>query len=139
MTDLQKKNSRLNNEHSMIAESMQRLQSRMADLVEAFTKQDENNLTKLLHQIYREQITTLTEENFNLRKKNKSLREELECSICMSQEANCLLRPCGHSLCTECYYQIQRNWAQLNRGSTGGPPCPFCRQTISDLMPKFNS
>lgn len=43
-----------------------------------------------------EQIIELAEENARLKKKNEILREELYCSVCMSQETNCVLRPCGY-------------------------------------------
>jgi len=138
--DLKKKNGQLADENTKVSERIQRLENRMMDLVEAMTKKDDNLQVKLLQQIYREQITALVEENASLKQKNDSLRDELDCSVCMVQEANCILRPCGHSLCTECYYEIQRNWTQHNRDpKLIGPPCPFCRQTIIDLMPKFNS
>lgn len=82
----------------------------MMDLVEAMTKKDDDQQIKLLQNIYRvsllfetadirkEQITALIEENASLKKKNETLREELDCSVCMHNEANCLLRPCGYVL-----------------------------------------
>jgi hypothetical protein len=137
----------------------------MMDLVEAMTKKDDNQQIKLLQQIYRvgnvlTSFLRLLGTNCRLgRGKCKFEKEErlpegrvgLFClhgarsklpsttlRVCFTSSSSCLL--VRHSLCTECYYEIQRNWAQHNRNpKLVGPPCPFCRQTITDLMPKFNS
>jgi len=94
----------------------------------------------VLSEIYKEQIASLKEENDSLQKKLETLRNQVDCSICVAQEANCVLRPCGHTLCSECYFEIDRTWsAQRFRIEKEGPPCPFCRQTVVELIPKFRS
>eukprot|EP00929_Paragymnodinium_shiwhaense_P104850 TRINITY_DN69615_c0_g2_i1.p1 TRINITY_DN69615_c0_g2~~TRINITY_DN69615_c0_g2_i1.p1 ORF type:complete len:238 (+),score=43.04 TRINITY_DN69615_c0_g2_i1:70-783(+) len=45
--------------------------------------------------------------------------DELTCCVCM--EANVEMTPCGHSLCTDCYFQLQNT------------ACPMCRVRLPDI------
>uniref|UniRef100_A0A6T8N154 RING-type domain-containing protein n=1 Tax=Hemiselmis andersenii TaxID=464988 RepID=A0A6T8N154_HEMAN len=50
-----------------------------------------------------------------------------ECSICLENNANCVLAPCGHDmLCMQCAAHIRR----------GGKPCPTCRSPIERVLEK---
>lgn len=55
-----------------------------------------------------------------------SMDEPEECKICMENEADVVLMPCGHSgLCELCVWQIISQKKSVS--------CPFCRQPISKI------
>mmetsp|Transcript_9957 Transcript_9957/g.19450 ORF Transcript_9957/g.19450 Transcript_9957/m.19450 type:complete len:304 (-) Transcript_9957:125-1036(-) len=50
-----------------------------------------------------------------------------ECVICLENQANCILAPCGHDvLCMQCALQIRR----------GRRSCPTCRRDIERILEK---
>eukprot|EP01126_Amoeba_proteus_P046979 TRINITY_DN5337_c0_g1_i1.p1 TRINITY_DN5337_c0_g1~~TRINITY_DN5337_c0_g1_i1.p1 ORF type:complete len:263 (-),score=65.19 TRINITY_DN5337_c0_g1_i1:141-929(-) len=86
-----------------------------------------------------EEFKESREENLRLKEKNHLLVELVACSICYTSNANCVLSPCGHSLCCFCFIQISKNWAKQIRFShfsstVGQGPCPFCRAIIMEVF-----
>lgn len=142
--DLKSKNNRLAEEIDNLSKRRAQTESSMHNLIAALsappeTGPSQTNSLLALDAIYREQITALREENDALKQQYQQLRREQDCSICTAQEPNCLLRPCGHTMCTECFYEIQTRWYQ-NQGrydDAGGMPCPFCRAPVTEMIPKF--
>jgi len=48
------------------------------------------------------------------------------CKICLFEEKNCILMPCGHAcVCKDCGDMIKEK----------SPLCPMCRQHISHFIP----
>jgi len=142
--DLKSKNNRLCEEIDNLSKRRAQTESSMHNLIAALSAPQDagsKQSTSLLalDAIYREQMNSLKEENDALKQQNTQLRREQDCSICTSQEPNCVLRPCGHTMCTECFYEIQTRWFQ-NQGrydDAPGMPCPFCRATVTEMIPKF--
>eukprot|EP01125_Pyxidicula_operculata_P022549 TRINITY_DN9292_c0_g1_i1.p1 TRINITY_DN9292_c0_g1~~TRINITY_DN9292_c0_g1_i1.p1 ORF type:complete len:245 (-),score=28.90 TRINITY_DN9292_c0_g1_i1:30-764(-) len=137
--DFTSKNTDLKNENDELMKRTQNLEYRVLDLLESFSKKEGDKLP-LVTKIYREHIDKLTSEIANLMHKNQQLHSKMECSICFSQESNCMLRPCGHTLCSDCYRAIEHNWANSSSYlQNRGPRCPFCRANIDEVCPKYNS
>jgi len=137
-SNLKKKADQLQEENDRALLRSQTLEAKLLELVSTILTQNPSTQLQLIKSIYKEQVLELSSENSRLKNKIDCMRGELECSVCMSQEANCLLRPCGHSICTECYYEIRRSMSILEPHSKL-PLCPFCRKEISELIPKFHS
>jgi hypothetical protein len=137
-SNLKKKSDRLQEENDRVLVRVQSLENKLLELVSSVINQNPSGQLNLVKSIYKEQIIELAEENARLKKKNEVLREELYCSVCMSQETNCVLRPCGHSICTECFYEIRRRADSLSNSKNKLPLCPFCRNEVVEVMPKFH-
>nr|AJC98412.1 IAP2 [Anopheles coluzzii]AJC98416.1 IAP2 [Anopheles coluzzii]AJC98426.1 IAP2 [Anopheles coluzzii] len=59
-----------------------------------------------------------------LREENKRMKQERECKICLTQEADVVFMPCAHLLsCVQC--------------STGVDNCPVCRAVITHRFRAF--
>jgi len=55
---------------------------------------------------------------------NKTLREDIMCSICNDNQQNILFIPCKHTLtCSECYKKLAHP-----------RECPICRKTINQII-----
>jgi len=138
--DLRKTNSALIDESKDMSTRIHNLETRTLDLLEAVTSKDNTLQIQLLKEIYKEQILALRAENVVLTKKNESLRDSLECAICFCHEANNLLRPCGHSVCSDCYTEIEKQWMDSSKYYQDfGPQCPFCRREVCEVLPKFHN
>lgn len=46
-----------------------------------------------------------------------------ECATCMDTTANSMAKPCGHKLCSDCWFEISKK-SEL---------CPFCRQKVIQI------
>jgi len=143
--DHRAKSERLTHEKSDTEQRLRIFESRMIEVLDSVTKQRHDIQVELLKEIYRDQIRALQVENEKLRERLTEVREAIECSVCYAEQANCLLVPCGHSLCSNCYRQIETQWQKNpNRyveeaNVLLGPPCPFCRNEVRDVMAKYNS
>jgi len=143
--ELRFKNERLGHEKADVEQRLKIFESRMIEVLESVTKQRHDVQVELLKEIYRDQIKVLQLENERLRERLSEAKEAIECSVCYAEQANCLLIPCGHSLCSSCYRQIEAQWEKnANRYNEVanvffGPPCPFCRNEVRDVMAKYNS
>ena len=66
----------------------------------------------------------------SLARVEKAAREkrakEKECQICMANDKNTVLNPCGHQVCAACATQIR------------GHDCPFCKQRFRDTTLLFS-
>jgi len=137
--DLRRTNATCVEDNKAMNDRIHTLEHRTLDLLEAITEKESSIQIQLIKQIYKEQIITLRNENAALSKKNESLCDTLNCSICFSQEANCLIRPCGHTLCSDCYKQIEKQWSQSSKYHQNiGPQCPFCRHEVEEVLPKYH-
>ncbi|CAH1246362.1 Hypp7712 [Branchiostoma lanceolatum] len=47
------------------------------------------------------------------------------CFICADRQQDCLLSPCGHSICTVCGFEVRER----------GNMCPWCKGNIEDIVP----
>ena len=56
---------------------------------------------------------------------NEQLRSERQCKVCLDNELNRLLTPCGHPLCSECLGRLENH------------SCPVCRTSFrnDDVRP----
>jgi len=137
--DLRRTNATYVDDNKALTERIHTLEHRTLDLLETITEKEGSIQIQLIKQIYKEQILTLRIENAALSKKNETLCDTLNCSICFSQEANCLIRPCGHTLCSDCYKQIEKQWSQSSKYHQNiGPSCPFCRHEVIEVLPKYH-
>jgi len=137
--DKRRTNATCVDENRALIDRIHSLEHRTLDLLESITEREGSIQAQLMKQIYKEQIVALRDENLALTKKNETLYETLNCSICYSQETNCIIRPCGHTLCTDCYKQIETQWFNSEKyHNTNGPTCPFCRQKVIEVLPNYH-
>jgi len=114
------------------------LEHRTVSLLESITSNNNDAKVQIMKDIYKEQIETLRKENESLMKKYEKLRASLECAICLNAEANSVLRPCGHTMCSACYTQIEKQWVHSPEwNGSVGPTCPFCRREVIEVIPKY--
>lgn len=143
--DLRTKNERVGHEKHDLEQRLRIFETRMIETLEAVTKQRHDAQVELMKEIYRDQIRCLSSELDKMQERLSEMRDALDCSVCYAEQANCLLIPCGHSLCASCYRQIEAQWQKsANRyneqdNTILGPPCPFCRHEVRDVMAKYNS
>eukprot|EP01124_Arcella_intermedia_P016639 TRINITY_DN23240_c0_g1_i1.p1 TRINITY_DN23240_c0_g1~~TRINITY_DN23240_c0_g1_i1.p1 ORF type:complete len:235 (-),score=36.40 TRINITY_DN23240_c0_g1_i1:36-740(-) len=134
ITEFRKANSNFLEDNKALIERAHGLEHRSLDLLESITLNEvlSNNQLQLIKQIYKEEIVALTKENETLTEKLRTLQDSLQCLICCDSESNCIIKPCGHSICSSCIKQI------LNQpGKAGsGTPCPFCRTEIVEVLSK---
>jgi hypothetical protein len=46
---------------------------------------------------------------------------EIECKICMDRSIKCIIRPCNHTICNTCCWELNTD------------NCPFCRREFTDV------
>jgi len=128
------KNNELASSNSELVDRINQLENRLMDLLEAIAANNNAAQQRLITQIYREQIQQLHSKIVTLQTKNKKLHNKMACLTCSSQEANYLLRPCGHTTCSKCYTQLKNLPSSIHGGQ---PNCPFCKQQIVEACQKY--
>jgi len=99
-----------------------------------------NNLKNLSNKIENDKniITARTEyikcrkdieNNLNLIKKINSLNMSNTCPLCLTNQVNIYLNPCGHTCCEECYGRLSNNENK----------CFLCRSNIMSKNPLYFS
>jgi len=69
------------------------------------------------------------ENNLNLIKKINSLNMSNTCPLCLTNQVNIYLNPCGHTCCEECYGRLSNNENK----------CFLCRSNIMSKNPLYFS
>ena len=46
---------------------------------------------------------------------------EVECKICYDRSIKCIIRPCNHTICNTCSWELKND------------KCPFCRSTFINI------
>ena len=92
------------------------LESRIVEL-EADSQRTNGELSRERHE--------LTEIRSHL----EVMHETFKCKICLTNDFDHAMVPCGHTLCAACVEQL--------RGTRGVFECPFCRRSVSTALKLF--
>lgn len=66
-------------------------------------------------------VTNVKQASEMLKYYNESRNIEQDCPICLDNDTNRIIDPCGHKFCNTCYEKLERH--KINK-------CPMCRQII---------
>ena len=85
---------------------------------------------KVIHEF----LQQLNVEDDNIRIADETAKERendnrVVCNVCFANRKNAAIIPCGHTLCTACYYKIVEDSARRH--------CPECRGPIDEFVKLF--
>lgn len=70
-----------------------------------------------------------------MKARHEEYAEKWTCKICSSDDIDCVLVPCGHSICVRC----SENLTRIDRSAVRNAcTCPYCRK-VAQVQRFFNN